>query len=656
MARFDERFLSELKERLRPSEVIGKRVKLRRQGREWVGLSPFSQEKSPSFYVNDQKGFYHDFSSGKHGDIINFLQETERLSFHEAVEILAREAGLALPVDPSPTSHPDHAHAKDHQALLFSLMSEAQDFFTKRLFDTTPDAKAAYDYLLSRGLSRDEMVRFGLGYAPRNKTALLDYFLQKGAKPTDLMDCGLILKPENASALMDRYRDRIIFPITNIGGKIVSFGGRALSKEERAKYLNGPESPLFHKGRTLYGLYEALKLLGASTPSQKAPLVVVEGYMDVLACHRAGIAAVAPLGTALTEEQIALLWRRHREPTLCFDGDGAGLRAAHRALDRALPHLKPGQTFRVCFLPEGKDPDDVLRTQGADQLIGLLSQTKSFNDALFEREVALEPLLTPEAKAGLRKRLRHLAQTIEDKDLSQAYVQDFSDRCDLYLNGLRPEKPAYAIRKPPYQTGQNSANSAPFATSLPYQKGGWRQKIPIEIAPTSHLTPEGKAAALSLKSELDPIFSAVLVFIFEHPETLRSHSSLIYSLGNVFKDQDLPDALVSCLLDYGFSTEELDKASLSRHLHKIGQAMTQSALLRAAIRAKAPFLKESTPYDKACALWQKTLFALVQMTDLNRQLSSQGLASLTPEALQLKGKRDVLKRLIKTGEVWLEQE
>ena len=280
--RFDDNFLDELKSRLRLSDVIGRTVKLKRQGREFVGLSPFTKERTPSFFVNDDKGFFHDFSSGKHGDLITFLQETERLSFVEAVERLASEAGLALP-EPDP-----RAAEADKKALgLIDWLEAAAAWFEAEL--RRPAGREARDYLARRGLPEDQWKRFRLGYAPGGRSGLKDYLIAKGALPQQLIEAGLLIAPDDGGAPYDRFRERIIFPIADGRGRIVSFGGRALDPEAKAKYLNGPETPVFHKGRVLYGLAEARKLMHAA--GDDAALVVVEGYMDVIACQRAGVAA-----------------------------------------------------------------------------------------------------------------------------------------------------------------------------------------------------------------------------------------------------------------------------------------------------------------------------------------------------------------------------
>ncbi len=273
--------------------------------------------------------------------------------------------------------------------------------------------------------------------------------MQKGARPADLVQTGVLIGPEDGGAPYDRFRDRIIFPITDMRGRVISFGGRALDPEAKAKYLNGPETDLFNKSQVLYGMYEARKLLGAGDAD--APLVVVEGYMDVIACQRAGVAAVAGMGTALTEEQMALMWRFHAEPTLCFDGDGAGQRAAARVIDRALPGLKPGRSFKFAIVTGGKDPDDVLREQGPGALKAQLAQTTPFVEVLFSRERNLEPLDTPERRAGLKARLRSLANTIQDKDLAQAYRDELLTRFDaLFVRAPNtPQKPGSALPPAP---------------------------------------------------------------------------------------------------------------------------------------------------------------------------------------------------------------
>ena len=397
--RFGEHFMDELKTRLRVSDVVGRHVKLKRQGREFAGLSPFTNEKTPSFFVNDEKGFYHCFSSGKHGDSISFLMEVQGLSFPEAVEQLANFAGMDLPKE-----DPDAERRAARNKKTISWMEQAQIFFEKSLYrDMGSEAR---DYLKGRGFSKTAAERFGMGFAPNHFSALKDELMQQGASAKMLIDAGLLVEPEDQGRdPWDRFRNRIMFPIHDARGRLVAFGGRAMEKDAKAKYLNSPETNLFHKGKLLYNYHLARKAL--SDPKNPARgLIVAEGYMDVIALARAGFEyAVAPLGTALTEDQLELLWRAGPEPTLCFDGDKAGLRAAFRSVERALPLIKPGQTLRFAMMPDGQDPDDLIRAKGPGAMKAVLDAAIPLVEMLWQRELAAAPLSTPEAKAGLKDRI-----------------------------------------------------------------------------------------------------------------------------------------------------------------------------------------------------------------------------------------------------------
>lgn len=616
--RFDERFVEEIKARLRPSDVIGKSVKLRKQGREYVGLSPFNKEKTPSFYVNDDKGQFFDFSSGKNGDIISFLQETERLSFNEAVERLAGMAGMALPA-----VTPQAIAAEQKIRSLSDWMELAAQWFVNRLNDKTPAAQNAREYLTRRGLSADDIKTFGLGYAPRDHTALKDALVQKGAKVSELVECGLLIEVDG-KAPYDRFRDRLMFPIHDQRGHVVSFGGRALNPDEKAKYLNGPETPLFHKGRMLFGLPKALKLLGSE--DTHAELVVVEGYMDAIACQRAKIAAVAPLGTALTEEQIDLLWRRHPEPTLCFDGDNAGRRAAYRALDRALPKLKPGRSFKVCLIEGGKDPDEVLREKGALALREALTHTRPFVDVLFQREFEVETLDTPEKKAGFKKRLRALADQIEDKDLAQSYRQDLLERYDaLYKPKFQPGSPQPEFRRD-------------------FRPGSYRGK---PLPPIT--TPEGVRASQALSASLDPIAAALAQGLIDNPEWMEDQVEGVeaYGLG----DAQL-DPIARLLVTLSFQHQGLDRETLTRHLHKQGLGALLSEIQKAALKSGAPFLAPDTTLAHAHARWIEAFNAMSRLTALDRALNSAYDQVGTEFFTRLKLERDSLRRSLRSGQIW----
>ncbi len=351
--RYSPAVLEEIRNRLPASAVVGRKVRLKKAGREWRGLSPFNAEKTPSFYVNDQKQFYHCFSSGKHGDIFTFLMETEGLSFPEAVERLAAEAGVDLP-KASAASRVQETRRRG----LHEVMELAADFFEASLRDRI-GAKAR-DYLDRRALTPEIRERFRIGYAPPDRFALRDHLAAKDVSVETMVEAGLLVAGEDVSVPYDRFRDRVMFPIADVRGRVVAFGGRALSADVPAKYLNSPDTPLFQKGRLLYNLHQA-----RGPAHDRGTIIAVEGYVDVISLTAAGFSnAVAPLGTALTEDQLALLWRLADEPILCFDGDKAGRRAAYRALDLALPALQPGKSLRFALLPEGQDPDDLARSGG----------------------------------------------------------------------------------------------------------------------------------------------------------------------------------------------------------------------------------------------------------------------------------------------------
>ncbi|WP_293906309.1 DNA primase [Phenylobacterium sp.] len=620
VGRFDERFLEEIKSRLRPSDVIGRTVKLRKQGREYVGLSPFNKEKTPSFYVNDEKGQFFDFSSGKNGDLITFLQENERLSFAEAVERLAAEAGLALPaVDPRGAEQD-----KVRQGLGEWLELTAQ-WFEAEL--RRPVGREARAYLEARGLPDSEWARFRIGFSPGGRTALKDYLIAKGARPGELIEAGLLIAPEDGAAPYDRFRDRIIFPILDARGRVVSFGGRAMDPQARAKYLNGPETVVFHKGHQLYGLSEARKLIAAAPSGEDPPLVVVEGYMDVIACQRAGVPAVAAMGTALGEEQMEVLWRHHPEPTLCFDGDRAGRQAASRAIDRALPLLKAGRSFRFAIVEGGKDPDDVLREQGAAALKSQLSRTTPFAEALFIRERDTEDLGTPERKTALKVRLRKLAASIADPDLAQAYKEDLLAR----FEGLWP------TRQPVYTVG---------AAAREMSRARWDKRRP----PLTGATTETKDATERLRRAPRALSAALAYAAVQDPGVIDEAIERVVSHG--FGDQQL-DGLAQELVRLRYETGSVEMDASLRQLQARGfDAEVMRRLERDAGRAgvSAPFLNETG--ERARELWREAFDLLMQLESLERAVSAAAHdLSRDQDATTLntlKGERDHLRKLLKS--------
>src|SRR5271170_6128346 len=415
--RFTPQFLDELRARLPVSEVVGKRVKLRKAGREWKGLSPFNQEKTPSFFVNDQKAMWFDFSSGKNGNIFDFLMLTEGVSFPEAVERLANQAGVPVPAP----SREAAAH-EERRKTLNDIVELAAKYFESTL--ASRNGARGRGYLLDRGIPSATQLKFRLGYAEPAQYALKEHLGAAKIPVEDMIEAGLVVAGDDIPVPYDRFRDRVMFPISDWRGRVIAFGGRALDKDVSAKYLNSPETPLFHKGATLYNIAAARKAAHGG-----AHVIAVEGYVDVIAMATAGFeAAVAPLGTALTADQLGLMWRMADEPIICFDGDDAGRRAAYRAADLALPLLKPGKSIKFAALPDGQDPDDLARSGGREAIDDVLGASRPLAQVLWTRESEAGSLDTPERRAALEARLGEVTGTIADDAVRRYYRQDFSAR------------------------------------------------------------------------------------------------------------------------------------------------------------------------------------------------------------------------------------
>jgi len=419
--RFPPHILDEIRARLPVSQVVARKVALKKAGREYKGLSPFKVEKSPSFFVNDQKGFYHCFASGAHGDIFRFVMETEGLTFPEAVERLADEAGVMLPKPEART--PEAAREAERQSAersnLYELIEASARFFEDKL--RSAEGQEARRYLERRGLKREALANFRMGYAPAPRTALRQHLAGLGFTVDAMVESGMLIGGDDIPSPYDRFRNRVMFPIQDTKGRIIAFGGRALDADAPAKYLNSPETPLFHKGAVLFNAHRARPLA-----HDKNRVIAVEGYMDVIALSEAGFGeSVAPLGTALTEAQAQLLWRMAAEPILCFDGDSAGKKAAYRAVETVLPLLKPGFSVQFAFLPDGLDPDDLIREQGAAAFEAILAtKRKPLFDVLIEREeMALGPTTTPEQRSALDVRLKALVARIGDGTVRGHYEQ-----------------------------------------------------------------------------------------------------------------------------------------------------------------------------------------------------------------------------------------
>lgn len=544
---FDRNFVDELKARVKLSEVVGCKLRLIRRGREFVALSPFSNEKSPSFTINDDKGFYHCFSSGKHGDAITFLMETENLTFQEAVAKLAGDLGMEIPK----TGFQDRAgqrERQDQRVTLYNVQQQAAAFFTAQL--NGPAGSGARAYLDRRQVPPALRQSMQLGYAPPVRTALCDALIKSGATPELLVEAGLAIKPDNGGAIYDRFRDRIMFAITDNSDRVIAFGGRAMSADAQAKYLNSPETPLFHKGNVLYNLANARRALQAPGKGQgRDTLIVTEGYMDVIALTKAGINnAVAPLGTALTETQMDLLWRLTPEPILCFDGDAAGRRAMLRVVERAMPLLKPGVSLRFVLLPDGLDPDDIVQRQGADAMQEHLQKALPLADILWSSEMGRTPLDTPERRAGLEQRLGVLLTAIADPAVRKHYQNDFRQR----IAGLfRPPAPAPRL---------------PFSGNAPQRRFPGRGQafgLPAGAGPASAELKRsqlvgGGSGNLGVRRE-----RIIILTVVNHPGLLARHFEEFSELALL--DPGL-DRLRSVIIELAVTIPDLENAGLRSHL------------------------------------------------------------------------------------------
>ena len=421
---FPPGFLDELCSRVPLAELVGRRVRLIRKGREYAGLCPFHNEKTPSFYVVDDKGFFHCFGCGAHGDAIGFVMRLENLDFIEAVERLAGEAGLAVP-----QQTPQERERAHRQKTLLEALAAAASFYETQLW--APVGRRAREYLTARGLDEETIRRFRLGWAPDDRQALRRT-LGKDFPEQMLVEAGLVRVPEHGGNPYDYFHARVMFPIGDRAGRTIAFGGRTIG-DDQPKYLNSPDTPLFEKGRVLYAWAAARAALSAVGGEREdgagASVIVTEGYMDVIALYRAGFAtAVAPLGTALTEAQLHELWRLSAEPVLCFDGDSAGQRAALRALRRALPLLKPGRSLRFASLPPGEDPDSLIRAAGPAAFGDILFAARPLSEILWQSELAVRPIDTPERRADLKARLLDDCKQITDADVQREYRSALLDR------------------------------------------------------------------------------------------------------------------------------------------------------------------------------------------------------------------------------------
>ncbi|HEY1371096.1 MAG TPA: DNA primase [Pseudolabrys sp.] len=642
--RFTSQFLDELKARLPVSEVVGRRVKLVRAGREFKGLSPFNKEKTPSFFVNDQKQAWFDFSSGKNGSIFDFVMESEGVSFPEAVERLAQIAGVPLPK----ISREDEARDA-HRKTLHDVMDLAAKFFQDTL--ASRNGAKARGYLADRGLDPATQLKFRLGYAPSERFALKEHLGSHGIPVEDLVEAGLLISGDDIPVPFDRFRDRVMFPITDLRGRVIAFGGRALEKDAQAKYLNSPETPLFHKGATLYNIAAARQ-----ASHDGSPLIAVEGYVDVIAMVNAGYpATVAPLGTALTEDQLGLLWKMADEPILCFDGDNAGVRAAYRAVDLAMPRLNPGKSLRFALLPQGQDPDDLARSGGRDAIADVIGASRPLAGMLWARETEGQVFDTPERRAALEARINKVTAAIADEAVRRYYRQDFGARLAAFF---APPQQQREMREPNWREPRAGGNWRERRNDWPRRDGprtGGRSAPYVvmsrELASSpvhrGHRTAVPRRDALILQAALHHPWllhdhlEELASLEFRHGDAERLKAALIdiaaHSAGQDTKLDTKPDAKVAAALDPEALKVELAARNLTAVMERIASAITTPAVWGAG--------PEAGP-DDVLVTWQQLVALHRQWHSLTKELkdAEQALGQDASEANYLR-LRDVKARL-----------
>lgn len=570
--RFTPQFLDDLRARLPVSEVVGRRVKLRKAGREWKGLSPFNTEKTPSFFVNDQKQAWFDFSSGRNGSIFDFVMATEGVSFPEAVERLAGLAGMALPV-----VSPEAEARDERRKSLYEVLDLAAKFF-----ESTLAARAgahARGYLADRGLEPATQLKFRLGYAPNERFALKEHLGAKGIPVDDMVEAGLLVAGDDIPVPYDRFRDRVMFPIADLRGRVIAFGGRTLQKEVAAKYLNSPETPLFHKGATLYNIATA-----RAAAHQGATVVVVEGYVDVIAMVEAGFpAAVAPLGTALTEDQLSLLWKMAEEPVLCFDGDGAGRRAAYRVIDMALAGVTAGRSLRFAALPQGQDPDDLARSGGREAVSTVIGGAISLADMLWARETEAGNFDTPERRAALEAKLGAIVETIGDQTVRKYYREDITARVRR-LFGSSERRLGGAAGNQPRRDDWRWAHRQQSGRGGGRQNTGrWADRdrmVDIRIVSSPRLATS--PIVRGFQSALPAREALILVTVLNHPWLIDQHGEELAELEFRHADSDrlrrvMLDAAAGHPIEPTLLREAVAGVGLAALLTRIEQAITHTS-------------------------------------------------------------------------------
>ena len=599
--RFPPTFLEEIKARLPVSEVVRRRVKLVKAGREWKGLSPFNEEKTPSFYVNDQKAFFHDFSSGKHGNVFDFVMETEGLSFPEAVERLAQDAGLALP-----SVSPEGERREKRRASLHEVLDWAAAYFEQEL--QGPHGVRARAYLAERRIEPKLQRQFRLGFAGAERFGLRDWLASRGAPLELMIEAGLLVHGEDIVSPYDRFRDRIMFPIGDRSGRTIAFGGRALDKAVPAKYLNSPETTLFHKGAILYNHHAARQAAHTS-----GVVVAVEGYVDVIALSGAGVAhVVGSMGTALTTEHCELLWSMAEEPILCFDGDKAGRRAAERAIDVALPQIAPSRSLKFAFLPDGMDPDDLVRAGGAAAVNETLAAAKPLVEVIWARELEAGPLDTPERRAALERRVAARIQEIRDETLRRYYRDDLMAR----VRALRTPSGASDSREP--RRGRAAARDRGGRGS----SRGFQQPVRGYLGSPPMIGSSLARSAMFGGRGTPAREASILVLLLNHPALLLRYAEEIASLD--FSTPELlrfRDALIDLV-----HRDSVDSSAARAVLAEQGLASARARIEAAAPVSAAWCAQPEADESDAYEVLRQALALHRRAGALNRELQAAAVA------------------------------
>ncbi len=606
--RFTPSFLDEIKARLPVSEVVRRRVKLVKAGREWKGLSPFNAEKSPSFFVNDQKMAWFDFSSGNNGNIFDFVMRTEGLSFPEAVERLAGEAGLQMPV----VSRESEQRERE-RATLQEVMELAAAFFEAQL--QAREGARARGYLADRGVAPAVQRQFRIGYSPAERFALRDHLAGKGVLAEQMIEAGLLVHGEDIAVPYDRFRDRVMFPICDRSGRVIAFGGRTMDKEVSAKYLNSPETPLFHKSHVLFNHHNARK-----AAHDKGVVIAVEGYVDVISMSAVGFTnVVAPMGTALTPEQCELLWRMAEEPVLCFDGDKAGRKAAYRAIETALPLIGAGKSLRFAFLPDGQDPDDLARSGGADAIEAVLGASRPLVDVLWTRETEAGQLDTPERRAALERRLFETIKAITDETLRRHYRQEIEARLGALFGRAAGGGGGYGkqgVRRAPQAQGGGFRPAGGRFGAPPPPRGYLEQAVPASPSLTrSSLFASGRAVI----SQREALITLISV---NHPRLTATYAEDLAGLD--FANRDLVHLVDSVL--GRLSDPYIDAPAVRAAIEKAGQAELLGRVERAAGQSTAWCVRPDAEERDAEEVLKQALALHRRARALHNELRSAELA------------------------------